>query len=152
MKTVLHQAGAAFLRAFGAALIVTLPGVLSSPNFDGTIALGISALVGALAAGLKAIQVFIPALSFATLIQQPYAAWLDSFTRAFLAAFLTAVLGWLAMPDLSTWHSVVVGALTGALAAGFRALQGLLTPGEDPAPNSGVATPPPAPPPGPAVT
>jgi len=45
-----------FLRAFAATMIVTVPGILASPNFDLAKAAGISAVVAALAAGFRAIQ------------------------------------------------------------------------------------------------
>lgn len=45
-----------FLRAFVASLVITVPGVLASPNFDTAKALGISALIGGVAAGIRAIQ------------------------------------------------------------------------------------------------
>lgn len=149
MHTLLSNAARSFGRAWVSALIVLAPGVLAAPNLNRGVALGIAAVAASIAAGVKALQVFVPQLTFASLIAQPYAAWLDSFTRAFIGAFLTSLIGILNMPDLSTWHSLVVGAVVGAVAAGLRALEGLLTPGESPRPQTGLNTPPPvaAPPP-----
>lgn len=144
MTSLLSEAGRSFLRAFAASLIILLPGVLAAPNFNGAVALGLSALIASLAAGLKVIQAFIPKLTFASLLPAAYVwlgAWIDAFVRAFLGAFIVSILGILAMPDLSGWKSLVVGALVGALAAGFRALQGLLTPGEYPSKAAGLHLP-----------
>lgn len=45
-----------FGRAFVASLIVTLPGIWASPNFQTGKAFAISAIIGAVAAGFRAIQ------------------------------------------------------------------------------------------------
>lgn len=51
-----------FARAFVGALIITLPGVLASPDFSTGKALAISALVGAVTAGVRAVQAAIAKL------------------------------------------------------------------------------------------
>lgn len=139
MVALLFAAATAFLRAFGVTFLLAVTGILAAPNVDAAVALSIAALVASVAAGLRAIQVFIPQLSFAEFAPQPLAAWLDSFFRAFLAALVTALTGWLAMPDLSTDRAFWYALITGALAAGVRALQGLLTPGEGPSPDTGIS-------------
>lgn len=141
MQKLLFAAATAFLRAFGVTFLLAVTGILAAPNLDAAVALSVAALVASIAAGLRAIQVFIPQLSFASFIGQPLAAWLDSFTRAFLAALVTALTGWLAMPDLPTDRSFWYALITGALAAGVRALQGLLSPGENPSPPTGITNP-----------
>lgn len=141
MTKLLFAAATAFLRAFGVTFLLAVTGILAAPNVNAAVALSIAALIASIAAGLRAIQVFIPQLSFSEFVQQPFAAWLDSFTRAFLAALVTALTGWLAMPDLPTDRSFWYALITGALAAGVRALQGLLTPGESPSPPTGIANP-----------
>lgn len=138
MKKLLYAAGTSFLRAFGAALLTFGVGILSAPDTKTAVALSISALLASLAMGLRAIQVFIPQLSFSSFLPQPIAAWADSFTRAFLATLVITLTGWLDAPDLATWKAVAVAAIVGALAAGVRALQGLATQGEEPAPNTGL--------------
>lgn len=146
MLVLLSEAGRSFLRAFAASLLILLPGVLSAPNLNGATGLGIAALIASVAAGLKAIQVFVPQLSFKSLLPAKFRVWgnyVDSFARAFFATLLVSVLGWLAMPALSFERSVLVGLLVGAVTAGFRALQGSLTPGEPPQPQAGLTTPPP---------
>ena len=137
MTGLLYAAGTSFLRAFGAAIIVYATGILAAPNKSVAISLSIAALLGSLAAGLRALQVFVPGITFATSVRQPVAAWLDAFVRAFLATLLVSLTGWLASPDFSTWRSAGLALIVGAGAAGFRALQGLLTSGEQPAPATG---------------
>jgi len=142
MLALLSEAGRSFIRAFGAALIVLIPGLLTAPNMSVTLSLSVAALIAALTAGLKAVQVFIPKLSFKTLLARTsfaaYYTWVDSFVRAALAAFVVSLLGWLAMPNLDFSRSIVVGLITGALAAGFRAIQGAGTTGDVPAPANGL--------------
>lgn len=134
MTVVLERAGAAFLRAFGAAILVYATGVLAAPDLNAALTLGAAALAASFAAGLRAIQVFVPAISTKGVLGDTPGAWVDSFLRAFLAVLITAATGWLAAPDLTTWKAVATGAIVGAVAAGIRALQGLLTAGEQPAP------------------
>lgn len=141
MQKLLYAAGTSFLRAFGIAFLSFAAGILGATNVGAAKALSIAALAASLAAALRAIQVFVPALSFDALIGQPYAAYVDAFVRMFLATFITAITGWLAAPDWGTWHAALLGALTGAAVAAVRALQGLLTPGESPNPAKGVKTP-----------
>lgn len=144
MLHLLSEAGRSFLRAFGGSLIVLLPGVLAAPNLDAAVGLGIAALVAALAAGLKAIQVFVPQLTFVGLFPARYAVyalWVDSFVRAFIVAFIVSIVGLLQMPTLDFSQSIIVGVVVGAITAGVRAIQSLLTPGEGPNPQSGLSTP-----------
>lgn len=134
MTVVLERAGASFLRAFGAGIITYGVGVWAAPNLNAGVALGAAAVASALAAGIRAVQVYVPQLSFKSVIGQVQGAWVDSFARAFIGYGLTAATGWLLAPDLANWKAVAVAAITGAIAAGFRALQGLLTAGEQPNP------------------
>lgn len=141
MKKLLQEAGREFLKAFGASLVILMPGVLAATNLDQAYALGVSALVASVAAGVKAVQVFVPSLTFVSLFPDNLvvvAAWVDAFVRAFVGTFLVTFLSFLNSPDYSAWKAVLVGALVGAAAAGFRALEGLLTKGEFPAPDAGV--------------
>lgn len=138
MKKLLQEAGREFLKAFGASLVVLLPGVLVATNLDQGFALGVAAMFASGAAGLKALQVLVPQLSFAGLVRQPVAAWLDAFTRAGLSAALVSAISFLNEPQYDNWKAVLVGALTGAFAAGFRALEGLLQKGEVPFKSVGL--------------
>lgn len=141
MTKLLFAAGTAFLRAFGITFLMLVTGILAAPNVSSAVSLSIAALIASVVAGLRVIQVFIPQLSFGSFIPQPFAAWIDAFARAFLAALMVAVMGLLAMPELPTGRSVWFAAIAAALVAGVRALQGLTTPGESPAPETGVVDP-----------
>lgn len=136
-KTVFGATMRRFGHVFIVSLIVYLPGVLAAQNTKAAVALSISALLASLAAVLKLVQELAPKLSWASLgVGQPLAAWLDAFTQAAVPAFIVAITGWLAQPDFSTWRSVGLAALIGALTAGARAVEGLLTKGESPAPGT----------------
>lgn len=141
MKALLAAAGRTFLKAFGASVVVLAPGVLSAPDLNQAYALGVAALFASVAAGVRAIQVFVPQLSFVGLLPDSakvVAAWVDAFVRGFLGAFLVSVIGVLNAPDLSTAKALGTAALVGALVAAFRALEGLLTKGESPSPDTGL--------------
>jgi len=138
MKNLLEKAGLSFLRAFGASVLILSTGVLAAPNLDQAYALGVAALIASLTAGFKALQVLVPGLTFASLISQPYAAWVDSFARAFLGAFIVGVIGVLNAPDLNSSKALAVAAIVGAVSAGLRALQGVFTNGEAPFTSKGV--------------
>lgn len=142
MKSVLAAAGRTFLKAFGASLVILAPGVLAAPDLNQAYALGVAALFASVAAGVRAIQVFVPQLSVVGLLPANLVvlgAWVDAFIRGFLGAFLVSVVGVLNAPDLATGKALVVAALVGALTAAFRALEGLLTEGEAPNRNAGLA-------------
>jgi hypothetical protein len=142
MKTLLFAASTAFLRAFGVTFLFAATGLLAAPDQATAVALSWAALVASIVAGLRAVQVFVPALSFGALLGQPFGAWVDSFARAFLASLLTLTTGWLAAPDWTTWKAAGLAAILGAVTAGVRALQGLATPSESPAPDVGFSAPP----------
>lgn len=149
MSGLLSNAGRSFIRAFIASLIVLLPGILSAPNLSDVRGLATAAVISSIAAGLKALQVFIPQLSFAAFLDNAfYGAIVDSFVRAFLASGITLLLGVLSSPDLSLTRAALTGVLIGALAAAVRAVQGFMTTGEQPAPSTGFAKPDRAPTPG----
>jgi hypothetical protein len=138
MEKLLFAAGSSFLRVFGVSLLMFATGILGATDVHTAVALSIAALLASLAAGLRAIQVFVPLLSWASVVKNKVvASWADAFTRAALASLIAFATGWLAAPDYATWKSVWLAAVIGALTAGVRALQGLLTAGHDPAPNQG---------------
>ncbi len=134
MNKFLFAVMTAFGRVFIVTFLLALTGILSAPDMSSAVALSLAAFVASLVAGLRAIQVFIPQITFAKLFPQPIAAWVDSFARAFLAVFVTLLTGWLVAPDWSTWKSAVTAIVIGALTAGVRAIQGLATSGDEPAP------------------
>lgn len=134
--SVFYSAGTEFLRAVGLSVLIYATGILNAPDKTTAVALSIAALFGSLAAGFRVLQKFVPLLSWKRFIKNvTVAAWADAFTRAFLASLLITITGWLAAPDLTTWKSVGLSAVIGALMAGVRALQGLVTPGENPLPG-----------------
>jgi len=137
MRGVLSAAGRSFLRAFVASVLVFAPGILAAPNLNEAYALGVAALVASFSAGLKALQVFVPAL---TIPAGAYTELVNSFVRAALAAFFTSLVGVLDAPNLDFGKAVVVGLVTGALTAGIRAIQGVFTPGDEPAGDRGFST------------
>ena len=142
MTSVLEHAGLSFLRAFGASALTYSFGILAAPNLDQARLLATAAVVGSLAAGIRALQTFIPALSLARYLNPPIGEYADSFGRAFLAALVASLGGINAVPDLGTGKALVTAAIVGALAAGIKALQGSLTKGEPPAPAHGYEAPP----------
>ncbi len=138
MTGLLSNAGRSFLRAFAGSLLVFIPGVLAAPNLGAVRGLALAATVASLAAGLKAVQVFVPALSFASLVKsQFYASLLDSFMRAFLAALFTLLIGLLDAPEFALSKSALIAVIVGAVTAGVRAIQGLATSSENPSAGSG---------------
>lgn len=132
MIKLLFAAGTAFLRSFAVAFLVFATGILAAPDLSAAKSLSIAALLASIVAGLRAVQVFVPQVSFAAFVRQPIAAWIDSFSRAALAALFIGVYGVLAAPDLATARSLGLAAVVGALTAGLRALQGFATAGESP--------------------
>lgn len=138
MNKLLFAAMTAFGRAFLITFLLAATGILNAPNQTTAVALSWAALVASIVAGLRAIQVFIPQISFKELLPQPVAAWVDAFALAFLASLVTLLTGWLAAPDWSTWKSALMAVVVGALTAGVRALQGLATSEDKPAPAVGM--------------
>jgi hypothetical protein len=141
MNTLLANAGKAFLKAFLAALLVVAIGISTQPNLNGAVAVGVAGIMASIAAGLAAVQTYVPQLTFAPYLPAPYGSILDSFIRAALGAFVTSIIGILAEPSLAGWKALVVGAIVGALNAGLQAIQGTLTPGQKPVPSYGLTPP-----------
>lgn len=137
MTHLLEKAGGSFLRAFAVSFVVFATGILAAPNTSAAWSLSIAAFAASIAAGLRAVQVLVPSISTFPWFGSN-AKYVDSFVRAFLAAFIVGISGWLSSPDLSGWKSIVLGVTVGALTAGVRALQALLTLGEDPVPGKGI--------------
>lgn len=140
MRTWLSAAGRSFLRAFGAALIVLIPGILAAPSLHNATLIGAAALLASVAAGIRAIQAYIPALTVAKYLG-PLGVYVDAFLRAFIGALVILLPGVLGAPDLRTGTGLITAALIGSFAAGIRALQGMLTSGESPLPQHGLAEP-----------
>lgn len=139
MLELLSEAGRSFLRAFVGSLLILVPGVLAAPDLGGMKALGVAALISSVAAGLKALQVFVPRLSFAELVGEKYGVFVDSAARAFLGSLLVLLPGVLDAPNLSESKALLIAAIIAAVTSAVRALQGLFTPGDFPAPNTGLS-------------
>lgn len=137
MKEKLAAAGRRFLHATGAALIVFVLGLLSAPDLvlDNIYLYGVVFLVAIGAAALKFIAEVVPFFSVANYVPEKYrvyAGWVDAFLQAGVSAFLVVAPGILEAPDLKTAGALAVAAVLGALTAGVRAIEGLLTPAERP--------------------
>lgn len=137
-KDILSGAGRAFIIAFGSSALLLSTGVLGASDSATAFSLGIAALFASVSAGIKAVQMFIPQLSWSALLPQPFAAWADAFSQGFLGALAVSLANWLDAGDVSDYRSVVVAALVGAGMAGLRALQGAVSSGEAPFVNRGA--------------
>lgn len=133
MKKLFTEAAKAFLLAAGAVALTYGEGIASAPNLAAAIALGVAMVAASFAGGLAALQAFVPRLSFSSYIAQPWAAYLDRFLQTFVATLIVAFTDILnAAPDLHVQKAVIIAAITGALAAAFRAVVGTGTRGEAP--------------------
>lgn len=144
MLTLFSTVARSFLRAFLAAFVVYVGGVLAAPDLASARSLAIAGLLASLAAALRGIQVYLPQLTVAHWLGKPYGDWADSFLRAFLASLLVTVPKLLDVPHLTGIRQLAVAAIVGAAAAGVRAIQGFFTQGERPAPAAGLPEPPPS--------
>lgn len=142
MIALLSAAGRSFLRAFVSALLVLGIGVLWAPDLDHIYLIGVAALVGAFAAGLRALDAYWPQLSLVRWLGHPVGDWADSFLHAFVASLIVVLPGIAGAPNFATEKAFLVAAVVGAFNAGVRALQGFATPGENPAPAVGLKPPP----------
>jgi hypothetical protein len=128
MVAVLENAGRAFLKVFAPALLVVAIGISTQPNLDRATAVGIAGLFAAIAAGLAALQTYVPALTFRYWVGDPAGRYVDAFAHGFLGALLTAIIGILNEPSLATWKALLVGAIVGAITAGLQAVEEVLSP------------------------
>lgn len=142
MRSWLSAAGRSFLRAFAAALIVLAPGILSAPTIRGAELLAVAALGAAIAAGIRAIQAYIPSLTVAKYLGNSVGVYVDSALRAFVGSLCVTLPGVFMAHSLNTGTALATAAIIGAVTAGFRALQGVMTSGESPWPQHGLAEPP----------
>lgn len=131
-KTLI-DAALAFAKAFVAVAIIVAVGILTAPNLDGALALGIAGLAASVSAGVAALQTFVPAVSVRAYVAEPLGSALDAGIHAGLGLFVVSVTGWLAMPDFSSWRSFLVGLVAAVGAAFLRAVQGKLF-GDQPQP------------------
>lgn len=142
MLGLLSASSRAQLRTFVAALIVFLPGLWTAPNRDGALALGIAAAIGLVSFGLRALQAYWHRLALAHWLGHPFGDWLDSFVQGFLATLLITLPAAIqSIHGLNDGRAVLASVLIGAVNAGIRCVQGLMTAGEQPAPGLGLRPP-----------
>lgn len=138
MSSVLGEAGRAVLKVVLAGLVALAISVTAAPDLasaGGVLELG---LIGLAVAVLSTLTPFVPRLSVASYLPEPYGRLADAFIHAGVGAFLTSIIGIASVPDLSTWHSLVVAALVGALNAGFHGISDAFTAGKKPFTQFGV--------------
>jgi hypothetical protein len=136
-KEVFSSAARAFAIAFGSSALILAGPVLDAADVKTAVALGIAALIASIAAGVKALQEYIPQISVGSYVKQPFGAWIDAFLQGGIGAFAVLLFNWLSAGDVTDWKNWIAAAAIGALQAGLRALQGAVTKGEDPAPATG---------------
>lgn len=137
MKERLAGAGRRFLHTAAAAFVVFILGIVAAPDLilDNLRVYGVVFLIAIGAAALKFIVEIVPYISVANYAPDQYrvyAAWVDAFLQAAVASFAVTGPGIFNAPDLKTAGAIAVAALIGALTAGARAIEGLLTPEERP--------------------
>jgi len=143
LKEKLAAISRRFMAVFFVAFVPLVSAALNTinsevPDYRAFYAAAIAAFAASGAAALKALQEFIPWLSVGKWLglPQPFAAYVDAFVHGSVGTFIVLISGWLERADFSTWHAALVGAVVGALTVGWRAIEGLLTPGEQPNPSS----------------
>lgn len=141
MRQLLSAAGRAFLRAFAGALVVYGAGILSAPGLADARLVGVAALLAAFAAGLRAVQAYVPALDLSEVLPGAAGRLANAFALGFLGSLLVTLPGVLDAPDLGAARSLASAALVGAFAAGARGLEGALSAGEGPARSLGLPPP-----------
>lgn len=140
MKKLFTAAAKAAVLAAGAIALTYGYGIFSAPNLAAAIALAVAMVAASFAGGLAALQEFVPQLSFGAYIPQPWGAYVDRFVQTALATLIVGFTDILnAAPDLQVeWKTAIIAAITGALAAAFRAVVGAGTQGESPAKGFGL--------------
>jgi hypothetical protein len=141
MHALLGIAMRQFFRAFVAALVVYAVGLFAAPDLAHVYLVGVAGLVASVGAGLSAVLAYFPEFSFARWLGHPLGNYVDAFLYAFAGSLAITLPGVAGAPNLSTVHSLVVAALTGALSAGVRSIEGLLTRSESPVPALGIEPP-----------
>lgn len=144
MRTLFSAIARTFLRVFFAAVVVYAAGVLYAPDLNTAKTLAIAGLLAAIAAGLRAVTVYVPSISIAHYVGNPWGALADAFLHAFLAALLANWIDLLTTPHYHGTRDILVAIVVGVVGALTRALQGLLTTGESPAPAFGLPEPKPS--------
>lgn len=146
MRVLLSAAGRAFLREAIVAFVVFAAGIWAAPNVDAAAALAFAGSYAALAAGFRAVRVFLPGISTAVAgalhVPVAYAEVIITGTTTVLSGLLVGAIGFFEAPDFETGKAAFIAAILGIGTALFRLIQAVLTPGETPTPSAGIGTPP----------
>lgn len=137
MNKVLFALLTSAARVFGVTFLFSAAGILAAPDLSVALSLSLAAFIAALVATLRAVQLAFPAFTTKRLFGDVIGAWVDSGLRAGLMALLVLSQGWLAAPDWSNWRAGVAAIAIGVGTAVVRALQGMVTSGDTPAPHLG---------------
>ncbi len=142
IKASLEKAGLSVARAAVGGAVAVLTGAGALAEYHGAYALGVGLLIGAGAGILRLIQTWLPGMSFAWLLGKlglgAYTAIVDSFARAFLSSLVVFGIGASNSPNLTISAAAGSAALAAAYTAGLRAVQGLITKGEQPFASQGA--------------
>lgn len=141
MLTALSAIARMLLRVFVATVAVYALGVLAAPDLDTARTVAIAGIVAGFAAVLRAVSVYVPLLTVAHYVRGLPGKLADAFIHAFLAALLANWADLITVPHFHGWRDLYVAAIVGAFGVAVRAVQGLLTPGEAPAPTFGLPEP-----------
>ena len=152
MTALLGAAGRAFLKEFGASLLVLGAGIWMAPNKDQAILIALAAIVGSVGAGLKALTVFVPQLTFEHWaagkggVFARYAYVADAAVRAMVSGLIALGVGladWFVQgdPTLGGAKLFITAGLIAIGSAVVTAIQGAFTKGTSPSPPTGLTTP-----------
>lgn len=126
----LNKAGRAALRAIIPALLTLAYGLSTAKDLTGIKLQATVGLIAIATAAFGAIQAFVPFLSWRKYAPEWIAKYLDAFTQTFVGTFITLIVGWLGAPNFHFGTTLLIGIVTGALAAAVRAVQAMVTKGE----------------------
>jgi hypothetical protein len=153
MTGLLGAAGRAFLKDFISTLVVLGAGIWMAPNFNSALLIAVAAIVGSTRAGLKALTVFIPQLTFERLLAgrggflAAYAYVFDAAVQALISGLVALGVGLADLflagdPTLEGAKLFVTAGLIAVGSAVVTAIQGAFTKGTAPARARGFVTPP----------
>lgn len=146
MRVILSAMGRAFLRDGIVALLIFGAGIWTAPNLDQRYAIAAAASYAALAAGFRALRVFVPQLSaaLASALHVPlaYSEVVLTGLTSVISGFIVGSIGFFEAPDFAEGKAAFIAALIGIGTALSRLIQAFLTPGEPSPTASGIPTPP----------
>lgn len=144
MRVILSAMGRAFLRDGLVALLVFGAGIWAAPNLDQRYAIAAAASYAALAAGFRAVRVFVPQLSsaLASRLHVPlaYSEVVLTGVSTLISGFIAGSVGFFEAPNFAEGKAAFIAAMVAVGTALSRLIQAWLTPGE-PGPV-GIPTPP----------